>query len=125
MTPSELITKGKSAVEAELARIEGDLAAAKMSAMAQSTTLAAELKKYLATHAAEVATAESLIARAGLSAGGVVASTVLNTVPAATLTEVSSIATRVKKFFTPFTWKHGMLVGMALLVAHYLLGKII
>lgn len=123
MTPSELITKGKAAVEAELARIEGDLAVAKSVAVMQSAAIGAELQKHLDVHSAEVTTAVALIEMAGRAAG--VLAPVGNNVSGVLLNGRVSTVTRLKQFFTPFTWKHGMLVGMVLLIGHYLLGKVI
>ena len=125
MTPSELITKGKAAVEAELARIEGDLAVAKSVAVMQSTAIAQELKKHVDIHADEVSTGLRLIEAAGRAGGAEAVPHAAENVVGVLLNARVSTATRVKQFFTPFTWKHGMLVGMALLVSHYLLGKII
>lgn len=124
MTPAELITQGRSAVEAELARIETELASAKQSAVLASAAVAAELQKHLDVHSAEVATATMLIARAGVVAG-VLSPSAVSLLPVAHLTGSFSTANSVKRFFVPFTWKHGMLMGIMLMVAHYLLGKVI
>lgn len=118
-----LITQGKSAVEAELARIEGDLSKAKNLAVADSAALAAGLQAYLDSHAAEVATAQALIAKATAIVTPAVESIVTNTVPAKTLNKASTEASKIKTWFTSLTWKQGAALGAVLVIAHYMVGK--
>lgn len=124
MTAAELILKGKTAVEAELARIEGDVQAAKTKALAESSAVAAALESHLATHTAEVAMATALLTRASAVVVPVVAEVIGNTVPAATLTASVSKLTALNAWLNKQGWKGGALIGIGLVVGHYLLGKV-
>lgn len=124
MTAAELIAKGKSSIEAELARIESELQAAKTAALAKSTAIAAGLQAHIDTHAGEVATATALLERASAVIMPVVAEVIGNTVPAATLTLAEGKLTKLNAWLNKQGWKGGALVGIILVVGHYLLGKI-
>lgn len=124
MTAAELILKGKTAVEAELARIEGDIQAAKTKALAESSAVAAALESHLATHTAEVAMATALLTRASAVVVPVVAEVIGNTVPAATLTASVGLLTKANAWLNKQGWKGGALVGIVLVVGHYLLGRV-
>lgn len=115
-----LITAGKAAVEGELSRIEADLTAAKNAAIVDASTLANELAAYLAKHAAEVTTANTLIARANATAqpAAAVAGSPVPAAPAATLN--TSLWTKVKTWFKAQGWKGYALVALSLAVIHYM-----
>lgn len=124
MTAAELITAGKTAVEAELARIEGELQTAKTAALAKSSAVAAALQAHIDTHAGEVATATALLERASAVIVPVVAEVIGNTVPAATLTLAEGKLTKLNAWLNKQGWKGGALIGILLVVGHYLLGKV-
>lgn len=124
MTAAELIKLGKSSVEAELARIESDLESAKTLAQAKSAVLVSALQSHLDIHTAEAATATALIARASAVVIPVVEGIITNSVPAATLTLAEGKIAKVGAWLNKQGWKGGALVGILLVVGHYLLGKV-
>lgn len=124
MTAAELITAGKAAVEAELARIESDLESAKTLALAKSSAIAAGLQAHLDTHTAEVTNATALLARASSIVVPVVEAVLGNSIPAATLTLAGGKLAKISAWLNKQGWKGGALVGVLLVVGHYLLGKI-
>jgi hypothetical protein len=124
MTAAELIAAGKTAVEAELARIEGDIQAAKTKALAESSAVAAALQKHLDTHSAEVTIATALLERASSVVVPVVAEVIGNTVPIATLTMSVGMFSKAGTWLNKQGWKGGALVGIVLVVGHYLIGKV-
>lgn len=64
MSAQSIVAAGKSAIEAELSRIETDLATAKAKAVEDAVALATELNTYVKSHATEVAAAKALLGRA-------------------------------------------------------------
>lgn len=107
-----LIAQGKAAVEAELARIETDIANAVTRGKTEAATLAASLAVHLDSHAAEVSTANALLARTAAITG---AAQPASGIPAKSLT-----ASRVKAFLATHGWRGYVLLGAGVLVLHYL-----
>lgn len=126
MTAAELIALGKTAVEAELSRIETDFKSAEKAALTKGAVLAGELQVYLEKHAAEVQTATALVARAkAIAAPATITGTAaVNTSPTATLNVPVSIWSTVVGYVAANKGKTGVLAGIALVVVHYLLGKV-
>lgn len=113
-----LISQGKAAVEAELSRIEKDLSEAKLLALQKSAAIAGDLQKYLETHAAEVATAQALIAKA---TGTVQAASPVGP-PVAHLASVPWYK-KALTWIKTGGWKLGMIAGAGLVIVHYSIGR--
>lgn len=116
-----LIANGKAAVEAELSRIEADLTTAKNKAVNEAATLATQLANYLNAHATEVTSAQALITRANATTAGSVPP--VSTVPAITLSKprtVGNFIAGVKSYLATHGWKGYALLGIGVLVLHYM-----
>lgn len=119
-----LIASGKAAVEQALSNIEADLETAKTKAVNEASTLATELAAYLQAHATEVSTAQSLIARTLNTTAAASPSSVLPPgAPAITLSKPRTIGNFIaglKAWLTKNGWKGYVLLGLGVLVLHYM-----
>jgi len=118
-TAATLITQGKAAVEAELTRIESDLATAKAKAEADAGNLVTALGAKISAHAAEVSTAQALANRAATVIGTTPATPAVST-PALTLTS-QSVVSQIKSFFVGIGWKGPALTAGGLTLVHYVI----
>ena len=119
-TAATLITQGKAAVEAELTRIESDLATAKAKAEADAGNLVTALGAKISAHAAEVSTAQALANRAATVIGTVQPVAAASTTPALTLTS-QSVVSQIKSFFVGIGWKGPALTAGGLTLVHYVI----
>lgn len=114
---SALIAQGKTAVEAELARIEADISNALTKGRAEAATLASQLAVHLDSHSAEVATAAALISRTAAIAG-VTTDPAKPAGPVVSLTK-PGIFTKALTWIKSNGWKGYVLLGLGILVLHY------
>lgn len=119
---SALIASGKAAVSAELSRIEADIVTAINKSKAEASTIATELAVHLDSHAAEVATAQALLAHANLIQRIVPdsAATAAPAQPAKSLTTSTNIFAEGLAWIKSNGWKGWTVLVIGLLVVRYL-----
>lgn len=117
-----LIAAGKTAVEAELTRIEGDISTAIASGKAEAATLATALAFKLDAHTAEAAATQQLLTRATATVNPSAAAAI-GGAPVITLTTptgVSAVIAKIKTWLAANGWKGYALLGVGLLVLKYM-----
>lgn len=112
-----LLAQGKAAVEAELSRIETDISGAVAKAQTEAATLAAVLSVKLDAHNAEANVTAALLARSAAITAPAQAG---SGAPAITLSAKAGLVAKVKSFLTTHGWKGYAVLGLGVLVLHYL-----
>lgn len=113
-----LLAQGKSAVEAELARIETDISAAVTKGRAEAAVLATALANKLDAHAAETAAAQELLVRTQ-AVGGAKESAPASSA-SITLTKAESKLKAAWVWLNTKGWRGWVLLGAGLLVLEYM-----
>lgn len=114
-----LLAQGKSAVEAELARIETDIAAAVTKGKAEAAVLATALANKLDAHAAETAAAQELLARTQ-GIGGTSPGPSPPSGASITLTKAESKLKSAWNWLNTKGWRGWVLLACGLLVLEYM-----